>query len=150
MPFSSQGHNYSPLDDTEECDTQLPLNELTDDDNDDTAAANAWPRLQLSKLGFWLSELWIKVPRPRRAVCEVGVCLVCLVAVLSTCLSLGYYTVLVHKPAPLIDKSYRAFRIPNHKASLNYGALQNARRNHTSFSHIPPTSLTWLLKGRYI
>ncbi|WAR14743.1 DISP3-like protein, partial [Mya arenaria] len=32
-------------------------------------------------------------------------------------------------PAPVIDKSYQAFRIPQHEASMHWGALQAAKRN---------------------
>ena len=80
-------------------------------------------------------------PKKHRII-DIFLSVFCLLVVTGTCLSLGYYAVLVRKPELVIDKSYQAFRIPNHEASLNFGALQNAKTHYTPFRKMKYDLLT--------
>lgn len=147
----SQSRNYVPLDDAEEFDYDLPLNYIITDgaDNDDEDEENNG-RFSFSRIIILVKRF--KIPRINfdyfgtrlngisgeglKTASDLVVCLVCMITVLSVCTGLGFHALFVLKPAPVIDKSYRAFRIPNHEASLNYGALQAAKKNHTPFSNM--------------
>lgn len=52
-----------------------------------------------------------------------------LVACMAISSGLGYYSVFVQKPPPVIDKSYDAFNIPNHKASIEYKKFNFAKKD---------------------
>ncbi|KAK7094104.1 protein dispatched homolog 3-like [Littorina saxatilis] len=62
----------------------------------------------------------------------VALALFTIVATTSVSTGLGYYSVFVLKPEPVIDKSIDSFSIPNHPAYVNFGALNLARKyNHS-------------------
>ena len=118
---------------------------------------------QNSRPGLLCAIRQINIPKPNfgyfncftcgltgreKTILDVILCVLCIVLVHCLCIFLGYFTVLVYKPAPVIDKSYTAFKIPNHEASLNYGAFQTARKNHTSFIHAQFQNLQWAIGNR--
>ena len=95
---------------------------------------SAIKQIRIPRVNFRYFKYRYKSMSERQQVClSLGLCIFVLTAVHVKCASLGYYTVFVHKPAPVIDKSYTAFQIPYHKASLNYKAFQSAGKNHTPF-----------------
>ena len=63
--------------------------------------------------------------------------IVILIVFKGFCIGLGYLSIFVLKPTPVLDKSYRAFTIPNHEASLNYEVFKLASSHNVthSFSH---------------
>ena len=119
---------------------------IADDDNDDaddesghsrysrTGVLSAIRKIKIPKVNYRYIKYSYKSLSERQQVClSLGLCIFVLIAVHLKCVLLGYYTVFKHKPAPVIDKSYTAFQIPYHKASLNYKAFQTAEKNHTPF-----------------
>lgn len=70
----------------------------------------------------------------RSAGIGIFLSLLALVAFSSILTGLGYYSLFIKTPLPYIDKSYRAFAIPNHKSSLNYEAFTVARSKNSSYS----------------
>ena len=157
--FFTHSRNYEPLDDRDEIDSDLPLNyiindnaddDLGDDDNDGRFSFSRIvilvKNLKIPRINFaYFGVKFRRIPVKSRRIClDLFVCFVCMLSVLAVCAGLGYHAVFVLKPAPVIDKSYRAFRIPNHEASLNYGALQTAKKNHTPFSRLDLKNVNWL------
>ncbi|KAH3824631.1 hypothetical protein DPMN_126468, partial [Dreissena polymorpha] len=70
----------------------------------------------------------------------------CLLIMLVVSVGLGAYAVFKKEPGLLIDKSYRAFRIPQHEASMGWGAFQAAKRNMSNgyMSGDLPKKFQWL------
>ncbi|XP_060594182.1 protein dispatched homolog 3-like, partial [Ruditapes philippinarum] len=157
--FSQSRRNYEPLDDRDDIDANLPLNYIINDnaddelDDDDDNGRFSFSRivilmktLKIPRINFaYFSIRFRRIPKKSRRTClDLFICLFCMFSMLAICSGLGYHALFVLKPAPVIDKSYRAFRIPNHEASLNYGALQTAKKNHTSFSRLDMNRVSWL------
>lgn len=61
-------------------------------------------------------------------------CVAILIIFSGVCVSLGYISVFVLSPSPVLDKSYHAFSIPNHEASINYESFKIAAENSRSSS----------------
>lgn len=70
--------------------------------------------------------------RERMSLCLLVAALLTIVAVSAVSIGLGYYSMFVLKPEPVIDKSIDSFSIPNHQAYRNYDALNLARRYNSS------------------
>lgn len=109
-----------------------------DDDNQSknprTRILNTIRQIKLPSINFRYIRYRYKSLSDRQQAClSVGLCLFLLVAVHVKCLLLGWYTVFRYQPAPVIDKSYTAFQIPYHQASLHFKAFQTAEKNHTPF-----------------
>ena len=99
-----------------------------------TGVLSAIQQIKIPRVNFRYFKYRYKLLSERQQVgLSLALCIFILIAVHVKCASLGYYTVFVLKPAPVIDKSYTAFQIPYHKASLNYKAFQSAEKNHTPF-----------------
>ena len=57
---------------------------------------------------------------------NIVISVVVILVVIATSLSLGWYSLMKLKPGPVIDKSIKAFNIPNHRASRMQDALDQA------------------------
>ena len=112
-----------------ELNENVSSNYISDDSDSETSfRIFNLKRFHIPKINFG----FFKQSRGKR-ILDITICLFCLVFVLNVSTWLGYNTLRYH--TPVIDKSYRAFGIPNHEAWLNYGALQAAKKNHTPFYH---------------
>ncbi|XP_071145886.1 protein dispatched homolog 3-like [Mytilus edulis] len=60
---------------------------------------------------------------------KIIIAIVILVVFNGFCIGLGCLSVFVLKPGPVLDKSYHAFSIPNHVASMNYDSFKLAAKN---------------------
>lgn len=109
--------------------TDIPSNYISDDSDSETSfRIFNLKQFHIPKINF----AYFKQSRGKRLL-DVGICIICLLFIVNVSIWLGYNTLLYH--TPVIDKSYRAFGIPNHEAWLNFGALQAAKKNHTPFYH---------------
>lgn len=112
----------------------MPINEnisenyISDNDSESSFRLFNWKRFHIPRINF----AYFKQKRVKR-ILDIFLCLACLLFVVAVSGGLGYTTLVNH--TPVIDKSYRAFGIPNHEAWLNYGALQAAKKRETSFYH---------------
>ncbi|KAL4221105.1 GRB10 interacting GYF protein 1 [Mactra antiquata] len=157
--YFSQSRSYDPLDDTQDFneDLNVRLNSMDNEFVTDEVVHSVEGVKGFGKLVLLVKRA--RIPRinfayiearcgakKRKTICDVVICLFTLVTILSICVGLGYHAIFVQKPSLVIDKSYQAFRIPYHEASLSYGALEAAKKNYTSFSHIKMKNLGWLLR----
>lgn len=85
---------------------------------------------KMSKLTKCNCSFLSKCSKPTKIVTAI----VILITFKGLCLGLGYFSIFVHKPAPVLDRSYRAFTIPNHEASLNYEAFKLASSHNVTYS----------------
>lgn len=161
--FPGSGGHYELLDDHFEEENDLdPGNH--DNTHTDSLISDNDNASQSSRAGILSAIQQIKIPRinfayviyaagsissKKKRCLDLIVCIISLLVVHCLCLGLGYYTVLVHKPAPVIDKSYTAFKIPYHKASLNNEAFQTAKKNHTSFLRAQLQNLQHATRSRH-
>ena len=144
--------DISDLDDgntcqVETCNVDNP--NYVDNQNSEAGLFSAFRQRRIPKLNFGhIKYILHNFSSKKNTALDVAICVVILIVVHFSCVFLGYYTVWIYKPAPVIDKSYTAFKIPYHEASLNYGAFQTARKNHTSFIHAQFQNLQWVMGGR--
>lgn len=65
---------------------------------------------------------------------KIVTAIVILITFKGLCIGCGYYSIFVREPKPVLDRSYRAFAIPNHEASLNYEAFKLASSHNVTHS----------------
>ena len=92
-----------------------------------------------SRSSFWRQIISNRHIRSRchcskRCQFTLGIVLALLVLIVvpSICAGLGYYSVFVKSPSPVIDKSYHAFSIPDHPVSQHYKAFKTASKTAVS------------------
>lgn len=107
---------------------EIPANYISDSDSETSFSLYYLKRFRVPRINF----AYFKQSRGKTSL-DVFLCITCILVILNVSVWLGYHTLKYHMP--VIDKSYRAFGIPNHVAWLNYGAFQAAKKNITSFSH---------------
>ena len=137
---SGSSHRYIPIDDDLNQDDDLlisqdlqvseeiPANYIAGQDSDKDPLCKCCvqkpflPRIPRINFAYFNNDKCKKI-------FDIFLCLCALVTIVSISIYLGYYTLFKKSPSLVIDKSYRAFQIPDHEASLHWGALDAAKRN---------------------
>ncbi|XP_052759901.1 protein dispatched homolog 3-like [Mya arenaria] len=136
--LSTSRRPYHPLDDdlndeelllSQDLDISedIPANYISGHDPETDALCNCCVQPQIQRIprinfAYFNNDKWKKR-------FDILICLFVLSCLVGVSVRLGVYTLLEKTPAPVIDKSYQAFRIPQHEASMHWGALQAAKRN---------------------
>ena len=99
-----------------------------------TASRNAslWQQSEQQNICRMTCVCGVPSAREKISPCLCFVALLTIMAVSCVSIGLGYYSMFVLKPEPVIDKSIDSFSIPNHQAYLNFDALNLARRYNSS------------------
>ena len=107
---------------------------LVDDGAVFSASSNTgqWRQSEMRNICRITCECGVPSVREKISPCLCFVALLTIIAVSCVSIGLGYYSMFVLKPEPVIDKSIDSFSIPNHQAYLNFDALNLARRYNSS------------------
>ena len=91
-----------------------------------------WRQRQRQNICRMTCECGVPATGEKMSVGLLCLSILTIVSVSAVCTGLGYYSMLVLKPEPVIDKSIDAFSIPNHEAYIHFDALNLARKYNSS------------------